>query len=244
MNKIEVPERVMNNWLNDRYIESKAEQIIKSNETVFLTSEYAFCHFVVLHKNIFVMDCRAIKPDEFSTEDMKTVNAFRIRFPVKKNGKKFLGELVLTVDTDKNNHVYYGWAVDKECEWIKEISPSIDKDKLFKKTFNTCMVMFSDIQNWSMNYKKKIIKLSSDKSRMANKVEKSSKDSNSDRKIIMKSGIVYTHTYEDVRSYTRHIESWDVKGHYRHYKNGKTVYIKPYQKGEGEINEKKYVIPV
>lgn len=35
-------------------------------------------------------------------------------------------------------------------------------------------------------------------------------------------------------------ESWGVIGHYRHYKNGKTVFIKPYKKGKKRSTEGKY----
>ena len=46
-----------------------------------------------------------------------------------------------------------------------------------------------------------------------------------------------------VRKYEKHLnhakrhmtcEHWEVKGHFRHYKNGKVVYIKPYSKGKGK----------
>lgn len=46
-----------------------------------------------------------------------------------------------------------------------------------------------------------------------------------------------------VYKYTRHInhsvrhmkcEYWEVKGHFRHYKNGKVTYVKPYTKGKGK----------
>lgn len=41
-------------------------------------------------------------------------------------------------------------------------------------------------------------------------------------------------------------ECWGVRGHYRHYKNGKTVFIKPYEKGkkrnQGNYIEKRYVV--
>ena len=33
-----------------------------------------------------------------------------------------------------------------------------------------------------------------------------------------------------------------IKGHYRHYKSGKMVFVKLYQKGEGKIHDKEYVI--
>ena len=37
-----------------------------------------------------------------------------------------------------------------------------------------------------------------------------------------------------LRNYTRRTEAWDVRGHYRHYKNGKTVFINGYSKGKGD----------
>lgn len=35
-------------------------------------------------------------------------------------------------------------------------------------------------------------------------------------------------------------ESWSVRGHYRHYASGKTVYVKPYTKGSGKKAAKAY----
>lgn len=58
--------------------------------------------------------------------------------------------------------------------------------------------------------------------------------------------------FEIIRKYERHInhnrhnmtcEHWEVKGHFRHYKNGKVVYIKPFSKGknkEAKIENKTY----
>ena len=39
------------------------------------------------------------------------------------------------------------------------------------------------------------------------------------------------------RKYVRMIESWSVMGHVRHYRNGKTVFIKPYVKGKARNNQ-------
>lgn len=46
------------------------------------------------------------------------------------------------------------------------------------------------------------------------------------------------------RKYVRTVDTWEVIGHVRHYKNGKTIFIKPYIKGKnrGEVNKKDYVI--
>jgi hypothetical protein len=45
------------------------------------------------------------------------------------------------------------------------------------------------------------------------------------------------------RKYERHTESWGVRGHYRNYKNGKTVWVRPYVKGElNKRNDKEYYV--
>lgn len=36
--------------------------------------------------------------------------------------------------------------------------------------------------------------------------------------------------------------SWGVRGHFRHYRNGKIVYIKPYTKGKGNQSHKEYIV--
>ena len=45
------------------------------------------------------------------------------------------------------------------------------------------------------------------------------------------------------RKYERHTDSWGVRGHYRTYKSGKTVWVRPYTKGNAEKrNDKEYFV--
>lgn len=45
------------------------------------------------------------------------------------------------------------------------------------------------------------------------------------------------------RKYERHTDSWGVRGHYRTYKSGKTVWVKGYTKGNAEKrNDKEYYV--
>lgn len=48
-----------------------------------------------------------------------------------------------------------------------------------------------------------------------------------------------------LRSKTRQrlTEAWCVRGHYRHYKSGKTIYVNPYVKGHGKRVPKEYKLP-
>lgn len=44
------------------------------------------------------------------------------------------------------------------------------------------------------------------------------------------------------REYHRTVESWNVRGHFRRYKNGKVVWIQPYTKGNGAKTPKIYEV--
>lgn len=45
------------------------------------------------------------------------------------------------------------------------------------------------------------------------------------------------------RKYERHTESWGVRGHYRTYKSGRVVWVRPYTKGDAEKrNDKEYFV--
>lgn len=44
------------------------------------------------------------------------------------------------------------------------------------------------------------------------------------------------------RKYTRPTESFGVRGHYRHYKSGKTVWVHPYTKGSGDRKDREFYL--
>jgi hypothetical protein len=51
----------------------------------------------------------------------------------------------------------------------------------------------------------------------------------------------FTNTNNQTKKYkyNRHKENWSVKGHWRHYKDGHKTWIKPHQRGLGEVEEGK-----
>lgn len=58
-------------------------------------------------------------------------------------------------------------------------------------------------------------------------------------------GVKFSYTYLDLpqRTYNRYTKGWKVRGHFRRYKDGRTVYIKPYIKGTiSDIEDKTYKI--
>ncbi len=42
--------------------------------------------------------------------------------------------------------------------------------------------------------------------------------------------------------FVRHAKSWGVRGHYRHYKSGKVVWVEQYVKGDGKKKDKSYKV--
>jgi hypothetical protein len=44
--------------------------------------------------------------------------------------------------------------------------------------------------------------------------------------------VKYVSEYDTTRQYTKHVESFNVRGHYRRYKNGKVVFVKGFVKGD------------
>lgn len=47
--------------------------------------------------------------------------------------------------------------------------------------------------------------------------------------------VIYPNKGNGERTFTRHTESWLVRGHFRHYKSGKVVAIKPFIKGDRSV---------
>lgn len=78
--------------------------------------------------------------------------------------------------------------------------------------------------------------------------KKSSSKASAKRRVELLNGnrIIYVNankdTIKDMKTYQRHIDSWNVAGHPRTYKSGKVIFIKPYKKGEGRVNPKTYEI--
>lgn len=106
--------------------------------------------------------------------------------------------------------------------------------------------LFAKIQTEALRSQKKIIRLS--KMENAEKHQKQLDDGESRRElsrtIILSPGITYSIQPDSSipKAFTRRCEAWGVRGHYRHYKDGKIVYIRPYQKGSGRIKQTTYAV--
>lgn len=123
------------------------------------------------------------------------------------------------------------------CKYLDSV-----EDETLKNLYILKLLVPILIVMWSsLKAKREILKIESSEVRTFSDTRKNRPNNKS---ILLKDGIVFSHVYQDVRPYTRHTAAWEVRGHYRHYKNGKVVFIKPHTKGHGDINDKCYDVPI
>lgn len=102
------------------------------------------------------------------------------------------------------------------------------------RIFNTEMHFVSGVKQYIMNksYERAIIQRESRTSKFSTSknYNKKNRSSNNDVQFLLSDIIEYV-----VHSNCHHIitcEAWNVRGHFRHYKNGKVVWIPSYEKGK------------
>lgn len=137
----------------------------------------------------------------------------------------------------------------KEKELLDHVE-SAAKSELLKSFLG-----FVNVNGW-LNYlmehpeEKKISKKITEKSESGT-VTKPAKDSESKEPkehVVRLNGVRITTSNNKAankiksRKVTRIMERWSVRGHFRHCKNGKVVYVHPYEKGTGRKTPKKYKV--
>ena len=90
----------------------------------------------------------------------------------------------------------------------------------------------------SLNKKKEIIL----KEKPKETVRKATKGNNNNSGIVYVNNKIYKYEERGKRHNQRHTESWSVRGHWRHYRNGKTIFIEAFNKGKKNSNNKTYII--
>ena len=107
--------------------------------------------------------------------------------------------------------------------------------------------------NYYMDQRETVIKKSkSNNKRSSKNIDGSSNKAkiNYEKKkveVINKNKVIYImqvddETFKEHRKYRRRAEQWTVKGFFRHYKSGKTVWVNSFTKGQGREVKKDYII--
>lgn len=142
--------------------------------------------------------------------------------------------------------MYYSIVEDKNWEdmGVREVSDLDDRTaKSIQRYLPSVFSLFAKIQTDALKCKKKVIRL--EKSyKNAKKIEVDENQDITSKSIVLSPGITYSIRKESAeeRTFVRRCEAWMVRGHYRHYKSGKVVYIKPHQKGKGRLKQTTYEV--
>lgn len=137
------------------------------------------------------------------------------------------------------------------------IEPSLNEDlntwldertdgKALLKMASVLLNAFYYIQTRMLREKQRIIKFQNREIERQNGEKSDNAKAKEQRKI--KIGCIqylYIHIDDperEARVYQRRAEAWNVRGHYRHLKSGKRVFIRPYTKGKGRIKQIEYMV--
>lgn len=109
-------------------------------------------------------------------------------------------------------------------------------------TIDKCVRKFRALMLFAAYYREEV-----ERSKVVSRVAKPGKKSgkkNNRRMLTVRRYTVDSEMLSELpRKYERHAESWGVRGHYRTYKNGKTVWVRPYVKGEpSKRDDKEYFV--
>ena len=148
----------------------------------------------------------------------------------------------VTGDNNGLHNIILLTTPDKKISWY---SPSNDcyfddKKDLFDYITKGCWSEFIAIQSVALRKKRVIDKVRSEYQNSGSSKTDDSKQP--EYKVHLNKDVIYRYKpSERHRDFVRHCEAWSVRGHYRNYKSGKTIFIQPYIKGKGRLNNKVYI---
>lgn len=147
--------------------------------------------------------------------------------------------LDMCIDIPAGNEL---WAAH-DCYTFMDLPESLQKH--LQEHAKPLVCMFAWIQKKAFKTQHKITRVRRQTEKEEEKPREHKASAGSAPRLIRLSGdTTYSITAERSlpKQFTRHCEAWSVRGHYRHYKSGKVVYIKPYTKGKGRPAGKTYSV--
>lgn len=218
----------------------------------------------VAFDNFIVIDDKNVKGIFWKTFEPAT-NLYGIgaRFPIRKRPRNITSDMpylngmvwpsfLVTVDA-------FGDGLDVACDIFEEdpiwnsfgIHTVQDLFRVFPDAKKSSMdasilvaLVFAKVQSEALKARKEIIRVTRSETETSESEGTSKRrQSGKRKKIYLCSGIRYMTTAaasEETRAFIRRCESWHVRGHYRHLKNGKVVYVRPHMKGTGKAKTSTY----
>lgn len=138
--------------------------------------------------------------------------------------------------TDTKAHEVKGrftYATQTGCVWMG--SPKLSHDDT-----QTAITIWGTVSAYVVNFQPEVIEKDQETQTAHPRTRRSAANKPADRVVYLKP-IVYSSSQESPakRKYTPCENAFSVRGHYRHYKSGKVVYVRPYEKNTGKEKDKR-----
>lgn len=148
------------------------------------------------------------------------------------------GESLVWFEAEMAGRKVVEWRSNLETGDIPELHVSGEGDRKVKlsmilATDNTvakCVRKFRSLMLFAGYYREEV-----ERSKVVSRVAKPGKKNrrNNRRMLTVRRYTIGSEVLSELpRKYERHTDSWGVRGHYRTYKSGKTVWVRPYTKGD------------
>lgn len=151
------------------------------------------------------------------------------------------GESLVWFEAEMAGRKVVEWRSNLETGDIPELHVSGEGDKKVKmsmilamdNTVAKCVRKFRSLMLFAGYYREEV-----ERTRVVERTAKPGKKNrsgsrNNRRMLTVRKYTIGSEVLSELpRKYERHTDSWGVRGHYRTYKSGKTVWVRPYTKGE------------
>ena len=151
------------------------------------------------------------------------------------------GESVVWFEAEMAGRKVVEWRSNLETGGIEELRIAAEGERKAgmaillarDNTVAKCVRKFRALMLFAAYYREEV-----ERTRVVSRIEKPGKNRKNGKRGNKRMLTVRRYTIgsevlgELPRKYERHTESWGVRGHYRTYKSGKTVWVRPYTKGE------------
>lgn len=162
------------------------------------------------------------------------------------------GESIVWFECLMDGRKVVEWRSNLETGDIPELHVAGEGDKKVKmsmilamdNTVAKCVRKFRSLMLFAAYYREEV-----ERTKVVSRIEKPGKKRSNGKRGNRRMLTVRKYTVSEEllselpRKYERHTDSWSVRGHYRTYKSGKTVWVRPFVKGNAEKrNDKEYFV--
>ena len=151
------------------------------------------------------------------------------------------GESVVWFEAEMAGRKVVEWRSNLETGGIEELRVAAEGEKKIglslllarDNTVAKCVRKFRALMLFASYYKEEVERTKVVERRSIQKKRSGSGKRSNKRMLTTRKYFIGEEILSELpRKYERHTDGWGVRGHYRHYKSGKTVWVRPYTKGE------------